>query len=47
LYETFKEIVNWDKWIGILFPIKKSYDAVKEFYEEKKPKKIRAKKAAF
>ena len=47
LWETFKEMVNWDKWIGILFPIKQSYDAVKELYEEKKPKKIRAKKAAF
>jgi hypothetical protein len=40
-------MVNWNKWIGILFPIKQSYDAVKELYEEKKPKKIRAKKAAF
>ena len=47
LCETFKEMVNWNKWIGILFPIKQSYDAVKELYEEKKPKKIRAKKAAF
>lgn len=47
LWETFKEMVNWDKWIGILFPIKQSYDAVKELYEEKKPKKIKAKKAAF
>jgi hypothetical protein len=47
LWETFKEMVNWNKWIGILFPIKQSYDAVKELYEEKKPKKIRAKKAAF
>jgi hypothetical protein len=47
MWETFKEMVNWDKWIGILFPIKQSYDAVKELYEEKKPKKIKAKKAAF
>ncbi len=47
LWETFKEMVNWNKWVGILFPIKQSYDAVKEMYEEKKPKKIRAKKAAF
>jgi hypothetical protein len=47
LWETFKEMVNWNKWITILFPIKQSYDAVKELYEEKKPKKIRAKKAAF
>jgi hypothetical protein len=47
LWETFKEMVNWNKWISILFPIKQSYDAVKELYEEKKPKKIRAKKAAF
>ena len=47
LWETFKEMVNWEKWIGILFPIKQSYDAVKELYEEKKPKKIKAKKAAF
>ncbi len=47
MWETFKEMVNWDRWIGILFPIKQSYDAVKELYEEKKPKKIRAKKAAF
>ncbi len=47
LWETFKEMVNWNKWIIILFPIKQSYDAVKELYEEKKPKKIRAKKAAF
>ena len=47
MWETFKEMVNWNKWIGILFPIKQSYGAVKELYEEKKPKKIRAKKAAF
>ena len=47
MWETFKEMVNWDKWIGILFPIKQSYDAVKELYKEKKPKKIKAKKAAF
>jgi hypothetical protein len=47
LWETFKEMVNWNKWVGILFPIKQSYDAVKELYEEKKPKKIKAKKAAF
>lgn len=47
LWETFKEMVNWNKWISILFPIKQSYDAVKELYEEKKPKKIKAKKAAF
>jgi hypothetical protein len=47
MWETFKEMVNWDKWVGILFPIKQSYDTVKELYEEKKPKKIKAKKAAF
>jgi hypothetical protein len=47
MWETFKEMVNWNKWIGILFPIKQSYDTVKELYEEKKPKKIKAKKAAF
>jgi len=47
MWETFKEMVNWNKWIGILFPIKQSYDTVKELYEEKKPKKLRAKKAAF
>jgi hypothetical protein len=47
MWETFKEMVNWDRWVGILFPIKQSYDTVKELYEEKKPKKIKAKKAAF
>jgi len=42
LWETFKEMVKWDKWINILFPMKQTIEQVIP-----KKKKITAKKAAY
>lgn len=42
MWETFKEMVGWDKWINILFPIKTTIEQVIP-----KKKKITAKKAAY
>lgn len=42
MWETFKEMVKWDKWINILFPMKQAVEQVIP-----KKKKITAKKAAY
>ena len=42
MWQTFKEMVKWDKWINILFPMKQTIEEVIP-----KKKKITAKKAAF
>ena len=42
MWETFKEMVGWDKWINILFPMKTAIEKVIP-----KKKKITAKKAAY
>lgn len=42
MWETFKEMVKWDKWINILFPMKQTIEQVIP-----KKKKITAKKAAY
>ena len=42
MWETFKEMVKWDKWINIVFPMKQ---AIEEIIPKKK--KITAKKAAY
>lgn len=42
MWETFKEMVGWDKWINILFPMKQTIEQVIP-----KKKKITAKKAAY
>jgi hypothetical protein len=42
MWETFKEMVKWDKWINILFPMKTAIEQVIP-----KKKKITAKKAAY
>lgn len=42
MWETFKEMVKWDKWINIIFPMKQ---AIEEIIPKKK--KITAKKAAY
>lgn len=41
MWETFKEMVKWDKWIGILFPMR---TVVKDILPTKK---LKAKKAAY
>ena len=42
MWETFKEMIKWDKWINILFPMKTAIEQVIP-----KKKKITAKKAAY
>ncbi len=42
MWETFKEMIGWDKWINILFPMKQTIEQVIP-----KKKKITAKKAAY
>ena len=42
MWETFKEMVKWDKWINIIFPMKQMVEEVIP-----KKKKITAKKAAY
>ena len=42
MWETFKEMVKWDKWINIVFPMKQAIEQVVP-----KKKKITAKKAAY
>jgi hypothetical protein len=42
MWETFKEMIKWDKWINILFPMK---TAIEQMIPKKK--KITAKKAAY
>jgi len=42
IWETFKEMIGWDKWINILFPMKQTIEQVIP-----KKKKITAKKAAY
>lgn len=42
MWETFKEMVGWDKWINIVFPMKQVVEQVIP-----KKKKITAKKAAY
>jgi len=42
MWETFKEMVKWDKWINIVFPMKTAIEQVIP-----KKKKITAKKAAY
>lgn len=41
MWQTFKEMVKWDKWINIIFPMKQAIEQVIP-----KKKKITAKKAA-
>ena len=41
MWETFKEMVKWDKWIGILFPMR---TVIKDILPTKK---LKAKKAAY
>ena len=42
MWETFKEMIKWDKWINIVFPMKQAIEQVVP-----KKKKITAKKAAY
>ena len=42
MWETFKEMIKWDKWINILFPMKTAIEQVIP-----KKKKITAKKASY
>jgi hypothetical protein len=43
MWETFKEMVKWDKWINIVFPMR---TAIKDILPTP-TKKLKAKKAAY